>query len=151
MDLYTIHIDASALNKMGGKGRKTEAKLRKSLEQLTEVCVQAYQSKVPIDTGELRQTITPGPITVSTKGVSTSTVVLKEVSHHGNRGIPIGSSELAIILQNGKSNGGGYLHRSRDSEAVGNFAPVGMGAPTAQWITKGTQAFNASYKRYLNA
>lgn len=140
MDLLRIQLDSQALDQLGSVGIKTKKRLQGVVEDLGITAVRAFQSKVPVDTGELRNQHID--LRISGKGRDTEAVIYVDTSpHYGRRRKPMSASALAELLQNT-----GYK-RSRGSEAFPPYSSVS--GTTAGWIDKGRQAFKSSYRTYL--
>ena len=123
----------------------------KKVNSLAQLSLEAYQSKVPIDGGELRnQRIT--------RTVATPQSGLSEVSVSGphtsvkpilaRRFGEIKQSDiLAQVLDIGTYGKGRLFKRSRQSLATGQYSSVAAKSPTMGWITKARQAFAQARKK----
>lgn len=120
------------------------AKTTKKVNSLAQLSLEAYQSKVPIDGGELRSRIT--------RTTATPQSGLSEVSVSGphtsvNRSLAARYGEikqsdiLAQILNLGTDGKKASFLRTRSSFSSGPYSPVPAKAPTKNWITKARQAF----------
>ena len=142
MDLYKIQLDDSALDILGSAGVKTKKQLQRVVQDLGFSARDAFKSKVPIDTGELREDIevdvAPGE----------ARIYLTASQHHGRRGKPIGIAELVQALQAGEYKGRS-LHRTQSSHNIAPYSSVAARTTTAGWITSAKVAFNNSYRKYL--
>jgi hypothetical protein len=148
MDLQRIQLDASALDKLGSAGIKTKKRLENVVKDLSITAVRAFQSKVPIDTGELRnQNI---DVKIEGKGLNTTAIIYIDdaAEHYGRRKESMLSVVLAKALQAGVYKGK-KLNRTRDSAAFPPYSSIGARTTTAGWIYKGRAAFLSSYKTYL--
>ena len=122
----------------------------KKVNSLAQLSLEAYQSKVPIDGGELRSRIT--------RTVATPQSGLSEVSVDGphtsvkpilaRRFGEIKQSDiLAQVLDIGTYGKGRLFKRSRQSLATGQYSSVAAKSPTMGWITKARQAFAQARKK----
>jgi hypothetical protein len=99
-----------------------------------------------VDTGELRRE----DIELSEVTDNEARIIVKDVPHFGRNKKPISASLLAQILQEG------HGLRTKDSQVEADITTglsvpsISKGSPTAGWITKGQEAFNQIYQRYLN-
>ena len=120
------------------------AKTTKKVNSLAQLSLEAYQSKVPIDGGELRSRIT--------RTTATPQSGLSEVSVSGphtsvNRSLAARYGEekqsdiLAQVLNLGTDGKKVNFLRTRSSFSSGPYSPVPAKAPTKNWITKARQAF----------
>lgn len=139
--LQQINIDATAINALNlqGGGNKIKQKLRAVLSDLVFTARDAFQTKVPIDTGELRDYI---DIEINDQSL-TGYVYIEDRTHYGRRRIPESAVRLAEILDQGG------FKRSRASMPAGNYKAIREGAPTAGWIESGRRAFYQAYRKYL--
>ena len=125
-------------------------KTTKKVNSLAQLSLEAYQSKVPIDGGELRSRITRTTATpqnglseVSVSGPHTS-VKPKLARRFGE----IKQSDiLAQVLDIGTYGRGRLFKRSRPSYAIGQYSAVAIKSPTQGWITKARQAFAQARKK----
>lgn len=133
----------------------------KSIEQImisilnksAEISRDAYKSKVPVDTGLLRDRF----IKVLQKASLSSPIALIGVAsgdHQGNGGRRQ-ATLLAQMLDAGLGEERGQkLHRTRNSEAIAPFTAVivpGRGVvSTANWIASGRVAATNVRRRYLS-
>lgn len=126
------------------------AKTTKKVNSLAQLSLEAYQSKVPIDGGELRRRITRTTATpqnglseVSVDGPHTS---VKPIL--ARRFGEIKQSDiLAQVLDIGTYGKGRLFKRSRQSLATGQYSSVAAKSPTMGWITKARQAFAQARKK----
>ena len=122
----------------------------KKVNSLAQLSLEAYQSKVPIDSGELRgniqrTTATPqsglsevfidGPHTSVTRVLASKYGEIKQ------------SDVLAEILDIGIKGVKGRFKRTRDSLTTGVFSTVSAGTDTKGWISKARQAFGQARRK----
>ena len=129
-------------------GEKSYAKLQDiSLKRVNELARQgldAYKSKVPIDTGALRNQ----NITLSEASRRRPEAIISvQGSHTGRRGHTTQSSILADYLNIGSSPSGRSLLRSRASDAISPYSPIAGRKPTAGWIQSARLAFAAARRK----
>lgn len=141
--LQQINIDATAINALNlqGGGNKIKQKLRAVLSDLVFTARDAFQTKVPIDTGELRDYI---DIEINDQSL-TGYVYIEDRTHYGRRRIPESSIKVAEALDDARNP----FKRSRASMPAGNYKAIREGAPTAGWIESGRRAFYQAYRKYL--
>ena len=139
--LQQININADVINNLNlkGGGNKIKQRLRAVLSDLVFTARDAFQSKVPIDTGELRDYI---DIEINDQAL-TGYVYIEDRTHYGRRRTPESAVRLAEILDQGG------FKRSRSSLPAGNYKAIREGAPTAGWIESGRRAFYQAYRKYL--
>lgn len=149
--LTEITIDDSQVVKILGPARTAQitAKYVRVLNKLGQLSVDAYQSKVPIDTGELRNYIT-----ILKRASSKDPVVQVGILgnfHKGRKNHPTFAPFLADILNIGISETTGKkLHRTQSSKAISPFSSIGAGSGTENWIRSARQAFSAAKGKYLS-
>ena len=141
--LQQINIDATVINNLNlqGGGTKIKNRLKAVLSDLVFTARDAFQSKVPIDTGELRDYI---DINIDDKSL-TGYVYIEDRTHYGRRRTPESAIKVAEALDDAIHN----FKRSRDSLPAGNYRAIREGAPTAGWIESGRRAFYQAYRKYL--
>ena len=150
MDLFTVRLNDSDLDKLGQLGYKTKRKLQPIVENLAFSARDAFKSKVPIDTGELRSDIEikhngPKEFIVYAEGLHSPT------EHFGRRST--GAETIAKVIadlqagtwtsKNGKTK---VLHRSQTSEKISPYSSIGQGAETAGWLDDAKAAYWSTYK-----
>lgn len=158
MDLFRINLDVAAA-KGGGIGSRLTSlpafrkKMQEVRDELAQVCVEAFQSKVPIDTGHLRAAI--DYTTSDTAGLGyRATVFVTEGEHINRHGLSYkgGNVGLAELLQVGerKTRKGTtvLLRRTRKSEYSGPYKASGS-EYTQGWIDEGRTAFLGLYGVFL--
>lgn len=153
--LLRIVLDTSAIrnSSLASKVIGSSA-VRKRLEEvrdeLAELAVEAYQSKVPIDTGLLREEINWEPVGGAGEGYQ---AVIEVKGEHRNRfGKTSDAGELAKHLDFGKRISGGKivkLSRSRQSLPEGPFNSS-RSPFTEGWIKEGKEAFFNIYNAFLD-
>lgn len=119
------------------------AKTTKKVNSLAQLALEAYQSKIPIDGGQLRnqnlqlKQATPqtGVAEIFIDGPHTS--VKPELARRF--GTIKQSEVLAQILDIGSYGKNRLFNRSRPSQATGRYSAVT--GTTARWIAKARQAF----------
>ena len=120
------------------------AKTTKKVNSLAQLTLEAYQSKVPIDGGELRRRITRTTATPQS-GLSEVSVDGPHTSVKPNIAKRFGeikqSDILAQVLNIGTYGRGKLFKRSQPSFSSGPYSPVPAKTPTKDWITKARQAF----------
>lgn len=116
----------------------------KKVNALAELGLKSYQSKVPIDTGALRNQNLH--LTQATRANPIATISV-DGSHTGRRGHTTQSSILADYLNIGTSPGGTSLRRSRESEATSPYTSIGAKQPTKGWIKSARLAFAAARRK----
>lgn len=114
----------------------------------------AYKSKVPVDTGLLRDRFIK-VLQTATVGRPIALVGIASGDHQGN-GKRRSASLLAQMLDAGVGDERGQrLHRTRNSEAIAPFSAIrvpGRGiVPTDNWIASGRVAATNVRRRYLSA
>lgn len=138
--IFKVQIDKSSLKELertfGKLSTKLETRLVKITNKLSQEALNALKSKVPYDTGELRNTFLS--INYATKANPVARVGIDEGTHLGRDHKPISSSELAFNLLN-KGSG----NRRDYSRAIPPYSSIGPGSPTAGWITSAKLAFGA--------
>lgn len=150
--LTEITIDDSQIYKLLGPAVSTKIKSKyvRVLNKLGQLAVQAYQSKVPVDTYQLRDT----QISILKRATSRDPIVqvgIVNTIHTGSRGDSMPAPMLADILNIGLGKGGNSLHRTRTSDAIAPFSGISRGQPTKNWIRSARQAFANAKRNYLSA
>lgn len=151
MDLLKLVLDSKTTDNLnliqsslGYKARSNmERKIAKKMDALGNLALAAYRSKVPIDTGLLRDSnIQKSPRTFVRS--SKELTIYITGSHTGRRGNTMPASVLAEILDNGFSERGFPYRRTRTSSSVPPFTSIARRLPTAGWILSARNAFNAA-------
>jgi hypothetical protein len=148
--LYTIKLTPAAQQDFGilrKNGTAIKTRLRRTLDNLALDCTRAFQSAVPIDTGELR-----AGIDYKLTSDTSAEVYLEEFQHQGSRrGKPISSTLLAF---GGAEDKFKYLQdtrlkRSRSSDNWVDFPSAPARSKTAGWEKLGKKYFLDQYKKVL--
>lgn len=148
--LTEITIDDSQLRQVLGLpiSKRIVSKYVGKLNKLAYLCKDSYQSKVPVDTLELRNVY----IDVLKKATSASPSVQIGIvygTHLGRDRKPMGTLALADVLNLGVLNGR-TLHRTQTSHSVGSFSSIPKGEETRNWIKKSRLAFASVKRTYLS-
>lgn len=129
---------------LGGKiATRYETRLVKVTNKLAQEALRALQSKVPIDTGELRNNFLA--IDYAKTSNLTANVGVDNGNHLGRDRRPISSFELAFARLNEGSG-----KRSQDSHAVSPYSSIPFESPTKGWITSAIRAFGQRKRNILN-
>lgn len=145
-----ITIDDSQLRRALGPNitNKITRKYVTVLNKLAALSRDAYQSKVPVDTFELRDT----QIKILKRASFVSPIVeigVVNTTHRG-RGHSINTLQLVDILNIGKLNGRD-LFRTKTSDAKSPYSSISRRSPTAGWIRSARSAFATARRTYLSA
>jgi hypothetical protein len=97
--------------------------------EVAEAVLNAYQSTVPIRTGELRNT----ELVRSSAFQGHASVSILDQLHVNSWTKPIPANLLAQILQDGLDRHGRSYLRSQSSQTVYPFSGLSGGSPTAGW------------------
>lgn len=151
MDLTRIVVDpASYANfdlvqkSLGYRARSiAEKKVAKRMDALGTLALNAYKSKVPVDTFHLRDTNLTRSPRVFTR-LDREIVVSVSGSHTGRRGNTMDSGQLADFLNLGTSPRGNSYRRSRTSANIPPYRSIARRSPTAGWITSARLAYAAA-------
>ena len=120
------------------------AKTTKRVNELAQLAVDAYRSKVPIDGGELRDSNIKLELATPQSGIASVLVSGKHTSV--KTGNVTQSDLLAQLLDIGTSPVGKDYKRSRVSAAINPYTPLAARSATKGWIRSARQAF-ASARR----
>lgn len=126
-----------------------------AIDEIGELAKFAYQSKIPVDTAELRNSFIIKSSPSRSSNQPQSTVYVFKGTHYGRDRKPIDSQKLADLLNIGDGPKGD-LRRSHNSAAIGSipvvksFGSEGKGTPTRDWIAKADRALNGKIQSYLN-
>jgi hypothetical protein len=136
-------------------GSRVTASQRQRLVRVTnklaELALDAYRSKVPIDTRELRDE----QIKILSHARGTNfyaSVGIVETVHVG-RGQAHPAPLLADMLNAGVGEKGQLLHRTRSSDAgslSARFSSIPAGESTRGWITSARRAYGQVRRAFLN-
>lgn len=140
-DLQRIVVDDSEVRKLLGSKLANSIRAKNAVQitnKVAQLALQAFQSKVPIDTGELRDSIYIQYATA--RNLEARIYVLKD-THYGRDSIPRPMAEVINYLQYGSGQ------RSRPSVAISPYTSVT--GPTAPWITTARRAFAQTRRNYL--
>ena len=151
--LHTITIDDSGIKGILGPAitKKVVSKYVTLLNKLGTLCANAYKSKVPVDTFELRDKYV-AVLKKATSADPTVNVGIVNATHYGRDKKPLPAPYLAIeILNLSKSKGGNPLLRTKTSDAVDPYSSIGRRTPTKGWIKAARLAFANSRRTYLSA
>lgn len=134
----------------GARAKATQLeKIVKITNKLAKMSLDAYKSKVPVDTEELRDRQLRILKQARQSSPYASIGVVDEI--HVGRGRPKSAVELARMLQSGLGEHGRVLRRTRQSKAVQGYSSVARRSPTAGWINKSRQAFAQKRRVYLDS
>lgn len=122
-------------------GQTQEQRLVAYTNKLAQLALKAYQSKVPIDTAELRDSDL-AILERASRNAPYASVGILDIDHTSRHGHVMPAIELANLLN---SNA---FRRSRVSDAVAPYSPAS--GSTAQWITSARQAFGQVKRFYDN-
>lgn len=147
MELFRINLDVAAAKAGGLAGKISrlpalQARYKEIRDELAETCTQSFQSKAPVDTGELREEINWEPI--DEPGLGYRAIISVQGEHLGRKGksYPGGAGELAKFLD------ANAFRRSRKSLPEGPFNGS-RSLTTDGWITEGRNAFLNIYRSLL--
>jgi len=152
LDPRTIKNLAFLGKVLGSKRASTRLeKLVKVTNKLAKIALDAYKSKVPVDTSELRDTHLK--ILKQARQSSPYAIVgIRDGVHMGRNKKPKSAVELARMLQAGVGvESGQILHRTQTSKAVEGYSAIARRAPTKDWITKARQAFAQKRRVFLDS
>jgi len=129
-----------------------------AIDELSELSLKSFKSKIPIDTAQLRglglddgflQRVRPG---VSSYSSIEASIIIKEGLHYGRKKTPISSTKLADILNIGKSEKNGKtLLRTQNSASMDSFGSIGRRQPTAMWEQKAFNSLKPKVNSFLNS
>lgn len=151
LELSTVELDDDDLKSFSEETRKrVREKYVKKVNDLAQLLLEAYQSKIPVDTGELRDR----RLTMH-KATLANPVAEIDVrgSHYGRdrllyRG---GAGDLAILLNDGNNEAGRPMRRSQASWAIPPYSSIGRRKSTGGWVDSARRAFDQVKGRYLSA
>lgn len=114
--------------------------LKTEIHDVSILCMQALQTKVPVRTRELRKAIR-----IEVNSEDTAVSIVADLHQNSSTKTPITNPELAEILEIGQSRPGeGWqlllpgsrkpLRRSRKSDKSGSFTELQKGDPTKDWV-----------------
>lgn len=151
LELSTVELDDDDLQSFSEETRKrVRQRYVNKVNDLAKLLLEAYQSKIPVDTGELRdQRLTLHRATI---GNPVAEIDIRG-SHYGRdrklfRG---GAGELAILLNDGNNEQGRPMRRSQASWAIEPYSSIGRRKSTANWVDSARRAFDQVKGRYLSA
>lgn len=121
-----------------------------TLNKLAQFAKEAYQSKVPVDTYELRDTQIK-ILKRASQADMRATIGVIDSDHIGSRHQVVPAPLLARLLQRGRGEYNQPLRRTKISDAIPPFSPISAGVSTSGWITNARRAFNASKGKFLSA
>lgn len=117
----------------------------KKVNSLAQLSLEAYQSKVPIDGGELRNQRITRTVATPQSGLSEVSVSGPHTSVNRSLAARFGeikqSDILAQILNLGTDGKKVNFLRTKPSFSSGPYSSVAAKTPTKDWITKARQAF----------
>lgn len=119
--------------------------MKETINDLTDLGLRAAKSKVPVDTGELRDRHI-GSTKASNMNLLSS-VYVDSTTHFGRSKSPKSADYLAEVLLYGNKK------RTKDSYAEDPFTSESAGTGTDKWIEKAQSAFLLnlnSYNRSIN-
>lgn len=134
-------------------GKILEEKRIKVINKMATLALDAARTKVPIDTGELRNThLIKGKL--ANRYSLDATIIVQFKTHYGRKRSPYAASLLALILDNGYHHKGTAFKRSKESEFSGesslsNFQTIEKGAETQGWIDKAQSAFRSKLRSVI--
>lgn len=121
------------------------AKTTKRVNELAQLALDAYRSKVPVDGGALRNSNLRLELATPQSGIAS---VIVDGSHQTRRpelakrfGTITQADVLAQVLNIGTYGKGGLYKRSRDSQPISPYSGISSRTPTKDWISKARQAF----------
>jgi len=117
------------------------------LNKIAQDGLKAFQSKVPVDTKQLREEQIQ--VNYANKNSMTAKVYIPDQPHTNTPRTkhPPTAPELARILDEGRGRYGSTLTRTRTSIAWEGFSPIGRRERTAGWIQSGYMAFLTTLRR----
>lgn len=111
--------------------------IKQSLNQYASLGLKAFQSKVPVKTGQLRN----DQIRKQISGSSAVIYVLDSAHTNSIQKKKLSGSQLAQVLDNGQENGLLLFRRRSSLPASPLFTPVPKGYTTAGWIDEAFESF----------
>ena len=137
--IFEVKVNKSSLKELersfGRLAEKVDLRLVKVTNKLAQEALSALKSKVPYDTGELRNKFIS--ISYATRRRPVANVGIREGTHLGRDRKPISSTELAFSRLNEGSGS-----RRDYSRAIPPYSSLGPGGPTAGWVQSAKIAFH---------
>lgn len=127
-DIFTTNTDKS-VDRLKDWGVDLTEEIRDVVNEVAKSSQYSYQSHVPINTGELRNTEIQIDFAKKNQKQLKAKIYVVDQIHINSRGRPLQASTLAILL-----NESAKYRRTKDSFATGGFDTVGAGEPTESWI-----------------
>lgn len=161
-DLFKVYLDGKSVQLIKDS-RKLSSGLAaafrtiayNAVDQAGELGRFAAQSKIPIDTGELRNEFVVRDFPKNNSDSPKSNIYVLKGTHYGRDQKPLDSHKLAEYLQTGIGENGKSLFRTRNSAAIGSspiqisFGSESKRSSTADWIGKADRAFRQKLGVYL--
>jgi len=120
-------------------------KTTKRVNELAQLALESYQAKVPINSGQLRDSNIKLQKATPQSGIAIISVSGSHKSADRKLAARFGETTeadiLADILNIGTYSQGALYKRTRDSVATGRFSAISKLTPTKGWITRARQAF----------